>query len=83
MASVLDAVVEITRALTPAPVKKVAEAATAHTETEAGPSVHAETKLTATEQRAEKESADTGVALEKKYGQRSQIPCSQRSVRRS
>jgi hypothetical protein len=65
MASVLDAVVETTRALTPAPMKKVAEASTAHTETEAGPSVPAETKLAATEQRAEEESLDTGVALEK------------------
>jgi hypothetical protein len=37
MASVLDAIVETTRALTPAPVKKVAEVATTHTETEVGP----------------------------------------------
>jgi hypothetical protein len=65
MASVLDAVVETTRALTPAPVKKVAEAATAHTKTEAGPSMLAETKLAATEQRAKEESPDTDVALEK------------------
>jgi hypothetical protein len=33
MASVLDAVVEITRALAPAPVKKIVEVVTAHTET--------------------------------------------------
>jgi hypothetical protein len=43
MASVLDAVME-TRELTPAPVKKVVEASMAYTETEAGPSVPAETK---------------------------------------
>jgi hypothetical protein len=49
MASVLDAVVETTRALTPAPVKKIAEAATTYTETEAGPSVLVETKLAAIE----------------------------------
>jgi hypothetical protein len=49
IASVLDTVVETTRAQTPAPVKKVAEDATAHTETKAGPSVPAETKLAATE----------------------------------
>jgi hypothetical protein len=65
MASVLVAVVETTRALTPALVKMVAKAATVHMETEAGPSVPAETKLTVTEQRAEEESPDTGVALEK------------------
>jgi hypothetical protein len=49
IASVLDAVVETTRALTPAPVKKVAEDSTAHTETKAGPLVPDETKLAATE----------------------------------
>jgi hypothetical protein len=74
MASVLDAVVETTRALTPTPVKKVAEAATTHTETEAGPSVPAETKLAATEQRAEEESQDTGVALEKSVAKEAKSP---------
>jgi hypothetical protein len=49
MGSVLDTVMETTRALTPTPVKKVVEAGTAHTETEVGPSVPAETKLAATE----------------------------------
>jgi hypothetical protein len=39
MANMLNAIVETTRAVTPAPVKKVVEAATAHTETEARPSV--------------------------------------------
>jgi hypothetical protein len=49
MASVLDAVVETTRALTPAPMKKVVEAAPVKMVAEAGPSVPAETKLAATE----------------------------------
>jgi hypothetical protein len=74
MASVLDAVVETTRALTPTPVKKVAKAATAHTETEARPSVPAEMKLAATEQRAEEESPDTGVALEKSVVKEAKSP---------
>jgi hypothetical protein len=74
MASVLDAVVETARALTPAPVKKVVEAATAHTETEAGPSVPTETKLDATEQRAKEESPDTGVALEKSMAKEAKSP---------
>jgi hypothetical protein len=39
MANVLDVVTESTRALTPTPAKKVAEAATAHVEVEAGPLV--------------------------------------------
>jgi hypothetical protein len=70
----LDAVVETTRALTLAPVKKVVEAATTHTETEAGPSVPAEMKLAATEQRAEEESPDTGVALEKSVAKEAKSP---------
>jgi hypothetical protein len=39
MASVLDAVMETTRALTPTPMKKVAEAATTRAEPEVGPLV--------------------------------------------
>jgi hypothetical protein len=66
MASVLDAVMETTRALTPAPAKKVAETVMARAETKAGPSVPTEAKPAATEQRAEQESPDTGMALENK-----------------
>jgi hypothetical protein len=63
MASVLDVVME-TRALTPVPAKKVVEATMAHTETEAGPSVPAETKPVVTEERAEQVSPDIGTAPE-------------------
>jgi hypothetical protein len=73
MASVLDAVME-TRALTPAPVKKVAEAATAHTETEAGPSMLANTKHAITEERAEQESPDIGIAMEKEVTEETKSP---------
>jgi hypothetical protein len=44
MASVLDAVMETTRALTPTHVKKVAKTVTARAETEAGPSVPVESE---------------------------------------
>jgi hypothetical protein len=64
MASVLDAVMETTRALTPAPARKVAEAVAARAETEAEPSAPTEAEPDATE-RAEQESPDTGMALEK------------------
>jgi hypothetical protein len=53
MASVLDAAMESTRELTPAPAKKIAEAATTRAETEAGPSVPAETEPARTGQRTE------------------------------
>jgi hypothetical protein len=66
MASVLDAVLESTRALTPAPAKETVEAATVRVETEAGPSVPTEAEPAGTEQRTEQGSSDAGFALEKK-----------------
>jgi hypothetical protein len=72
MASVLDAVVETKRALTLA--KKVAEAATTRAKTEAGPSVPTETKPAIIEERAEQESLDTSVALEKNVAEEAKSP---------
>jgi hypothetical protein len=66
MASVLDAVLESTRASTLAPAKETTEAATVHVETEAGPSVPTEAEPAGTEQRTEQGSSDAGLALEKK-----------------
>jgi hypothetical protein len=65
MASVLDAIMETTRALTPTPVKKAAEVATARAEPEVEPSVPPEAKPTGTEERTEGPS-DIGLVLEKK-----------------
>ena len=65
MASVLDTVMETTKALTPAPAKKVAEAIMAQVEAEAGPSVSAETKPAITEEGVGKESPGIGIATEK------------------
>jgi hypothetical protein len=50
MASVLDAVIETTKALSPTP-KKIAEATKVHAEAEAGPSVSTETKPAAPEEK--------------------------------
>jgi hypothetical protein len=66
MASVLDAVLESTRASTPAPTKETAEAATVHVEIEVGPSVPTEEEPAGTGQRTEQGSSDAGLALEKK-----------------
>jgi hypothetical protein len=74
MASVLDAVMETTRALIPAPVEKVVEAATTHTKIEAGPSMPAETKHAVTEERAEQESRDIGIAVEKEMDEEAKSP---------
>jgi hypothetical protein len=66
MASMLDIVLESTRASSPAPAKRTTEAATICVEIEAGPSVSTEALPTGTEQRTEQESSDAGLALEKK-----------------
>jgi hypothetical protein len=74
MVSVLDAVMETTRALTPALAKKVAEAVTARAETEAGPSVPAEVEPAATKQRPEQEFSDTSMAVEKDVAKKAKSP---------
>jgi hypothetical protein len=74
MASVLDAVMETTKALTPAPTKKVVEAATAQAEVKAGPSVPIETKPTATEDKAEQESPNAGMAAGKDVIEKAKSP---------
>jgi hypothetical protein len=53
MASVLDAVMETTKALCPAPTKKATEAIKVQAEAEAGPSVPIETKVAAPEDETE------------------------------
>jgi hypothetical protein len=60
MASVLDAVMETTKALTPAPTKKAVEAVRIQTEAEAGPSVPIETKPVVFEDKTEQQTPDTG-----------------------
>jgi hypothetical protein len=65
MASVLDAILESTRASTLAPAKETAEAATARAESKAGPSVPTEVERAGTKQRTEQGSSGAGLALEK------------------
>jgi hypothetical protein len=74
MASVLDAVIETTKALTPALVKKVVEAATAEAEAEARPSVSAEMKPAATEEGAKQDSPGIGIAMKKEIVEEDKSP---------
>jgi hypothetical protein len=74
MASVLDAVIETTKALTPAPAKKVVEAATAKAEAKAVPSVSVETKPAATEEGADQESLGFGITTEKEIAEEAKSP---------
>jgi hypothetical protein len=63
MASVLDAVMETTKALSPAPTKKVVEAIKVQAGAEAGPSLPIETKVAALEDKAEQQTSGTGMAV--------------------
>jgi hypothetical protein len=62
---VLDAVMESTRASTPASAKETAEAATARVGPEAGPSVPLETEPPGTGWSVEQGPSDVGLVLEK------------------
>jgi hypothetical protein len=62
MASVLDAVMETTKALSPAPTKKAVEAVKVHAKAKAGPSVPIETKAVAPEDKDEQQTLDSGMA---------------------
>jgi hypothetical protein len=62
MASVLDAVLETTKALSPGATKKDVEATKVQDEAEAGPSVPVETKAVVPEDKADQETADTDMA---------------------
>jgi hypothetical protein len=74
MASVLDVVIETTKALTPAPAKKVVEAATTEAEAEAAPSVSIDTKPAATDEGAEQESLGFGTTTEKEIAEEAKSP---------
>jgi hypothetical protein len=64
MSSVLDAVIETTKTLTPVPTKKVAEASKNQVEAEAGPSAPTETKAAVPEDKVSQQSSDTGKTTE-------------------
>ena len=61
MANVLDTVMETTKALSPAPTKKTAEAAKVQAEAEAGPSAPIETKAVAPEDKVDQQTSGTGM----------------------
>jgi hypothetical protein len=74
MASVLDVVIETTKALTPTPTKKVVEAATTEAETEAVPSFPVDTKPTATDEGAEQESLGFDISTEEEIAEEAKSP---------
>jgi hypothetical protein len=80
MASVLDTVMETTKALTPAPTKKVVEAIKVQDEAKARPSVHIETKPAAPEDKAEQQTLDTGTAAGQDMIEKAKSPAPEASA---
>jgi hypothetical protein len=74
MASVLDAVMDTTKALTPAPIKKVAEAVKVQAKAKAGPSVPIETKPATPEDKAKQQTQNTGKAAGQIVTEKAEAP---------
>jgi hypothetical protein len=81
MASVLDAVMETTKALTPAPVKKVAEVAKVQVEAETGPTVPIKTKVVVPEDKAGQQTSDTGMAAGQDMMEKAKSPAPEASAK--
>ena len=74
MASVLDTVMETTKALSPGPTKKTAEAAKVQAEAEAGPSAPLEMKAVAPEDKADQQTSDTGMVAGQDMTEKAKAP---------
>jgi hypothetical protein len=74
MTSVLDAVMETTKALTPAPIKKVAGVAKGQAEGEAEPTVPIETKAVSPEDKADQQTSDTGMTAGQGMAEKAKSP---------
>lgn len=83
MTSVLDAVIETTKALILAPAKKIAEATIAKAKAETVPSVSVEMKPAATEKGTEQESLGFGITIEKEIAEEAKSPDPRSSIRES
>jgi hypothetical protein len=62
MTNVLDIVLETAKALSPDPIKKIAEAAKVQAEVEAEPAAPIETKVVAPEDKTDPQASDVGMA---------------------
>jgi hypothetical protein len=80
MASVLDAVMETTKALSPTPTKKIVEAVKVQAEAEAGSSVPIETKAATPEDKAEQQTSDTDMAAGQDMIEKAKSPAPEASA---
>jgi hypothetical protein len=70
----LDTVLETTKALSPAPTKKIVEATKVQAEAKAGPSAPIETKAVVLEDEVDQQTSDTGVATEQEMAEKAKSP---------
>ena len=80
MASVLDAVLETTKALSPVPTKKIAEAAKVQDEAKAGLSAPIETKAVTPEDKADQQTSGTGMAAGQSMAEKAKSPATEAPV---
>jgi hypothetical protein len=80
MASILDAVMEITKALTPAPIKKVTEVAKGQAKAEAEPTMPIETKAIAPEDKDDQQTLDTGMTAGQGMTEKAKSPAPEAPV---
>jgi hypothetical protein len=80
MASMLDPVMETTKALSPAPTKKVVEAVKVQAEPEAGPLVPIKTKVATPEDKTEQQTSDTGMTSGQDMMEEAKSPTSEAST---
>jgi hypothetical protein len=80
MANVLDAVLETAKALSPGPIKKIAEAAKIQAEAEAEPVAPIETKAIAPEDKTDQQASDAGMAEGQDAAKRAKSPAPEAAV---
>jgi hypothetical protein len=80
MASVLDTVMETTKALSPTPTKKIAKAIKIRAKAEARPSAPTETKAIVPEDKADQQTSDTGMAAGQDMMEKAKSPAPEAPV---
>jgi hypothetical protein len=80
MANVLDVVLETIKALSPRPIKKIAEAAKVQVEAEAEPAAPIETKVVTPEDKTDQQASDAGMAEGQDAAERAKSPAPEAAV---
>jgi hypothetical protein len=80
MANVLDTVLETAKALSPSPIKKIAEAAKVQAEAEAEPAAPIETKVVAPEDKTDQRDSGAGMAEGQDVAERAKSPAPEATV---